>query len=155
MDYRLTDDISDPEGLSDKFHSEKIVRVPEGFLCYRPSEIAPKVVDPPHQENGFITFGSFNNLAKVTTVTIDTWANCLIATPDSKLYVKALALSSPSTKERFYSRFEKRGINRARIELAPRVVTIKEHLSLYAGIDIALDTFPYNGTTTTFEALCR
>ena len=153
MDYRLTDDISDPEGLSDKFHSEKLVRVPEGFLCYRPSEIAPKVIDPPHQKNGFITFGSFNNLAKVTTVTIDTWANCLVATPGSRLYVKALALSSPSTKERFYSRFEERGINRARIELAPRVDTIEAHLSLYAGVDIALDTFPYNGTTTTFEAL--
>ena len=153
MDYRLTDDISDPEGLSDIFHSEKIIRVPEGFLCYRPSDMAPEVVDPAHQGKGFVTFGSFNNLAKVTTVTIDTWAKCLIATPGSRLYVKALALSSPTTKERFYSRFEERGINRARIQLAPRVVTIEEHLSLYAGVDIALDTFPYNGTTTTFEAL--
>ena len=153
MDYRLADDITDPEGDTDKHHSEKIFRIPDGFLCFRPPEVTPKIVNPPCKENKYITFGSFNNIAKLSRVTIDNWAKVLHATPNSRLFLKALALSSQTAKESIYHSFEKLGISRDRIDLAPRVTSTEEHLSLYRKIDIALDTFPYNGTTTTFEAL--
>ena len=153
MDYRLVDEITDPKDLNNDFHSETVVRLPDGFLCYSPPARTPTIVEPPYKENGFITFGSFNNLAKVTSTVIETWAKCLNLVPNSRLFIKALALSSGSTRKRLYNRFEEHGIQAERIELAQRVDSTNDHLSLYGKIDIALDTFPYNGTTTTFESL--
>ncbi|MBT5838686.1 MAG: tetratricopeptide repeat protein [Rhodospirillaceae bacterium] len=153
MDYRLTDDIADPEGQSDLVHSEKLFRIPDGFLCYQPPSEAPEVCDPPHLKNGIITFGSFNNLAKISPAAIEAWANILNSIPDSRLIIKGLSLSSQTAQERFFAQFVKLDVGRDRIDLVPRADSIQEHLSYYDRVDIALDTFPYNGTTTTFEAL--
>jgi predicted O-linked N-acetylglucosamine transferase (SPINDLY family) len=151
--YRLTDGIADPPGVADRLATETLVRLPTGFLCYRPSVEAPEVAPPPSAAAGFVTFGSFNNLTKVTPPVVATWTRLLDAVPGSRLFVKARALADPPTAKRFLARFAAHGVPAERIDLAPRTPTQRDHLAQYGRVDVALDTFPYNGTTTTCEAL--
>ena len=153
IDYRITDVLTDPKGEADLYYSEKLYRLPNGFLCYNPLSTAPEVCDAPCLTSSRITFGSFNNIAKVTKSTIELWAKCILNVPKSKLILKAKSLSNPSTAERIIKSFNEYGVDRERVELIPTSKSIEEHLSIYNQIDIALDTTPYNGTTTTFEAL--
>lgn len=152
MDYRLTDALADPEGL-DVFYTEKLVRLPGGFLCYRPLADSPPVAPLPALENGYVTFGSFNNLAKINPEVIALWAELLQAVPNARLFIKNPSLTDEATREIYYGLFEEHGATRDRVELRGRTATQAEHLGLYQRLDIALDTFPYNGTTTTCEAL--
>jgi len=152
MDYRLTDALADPP-QADRFHTEKLVRLPHGFLCYQPPSDAPAPERAPCTVNGQITFGSFNNLAKVTPEMVELWAKLLQDTPDSRLLLKYRLLSDPSTAERFQRLFAEAGITGDRLELVDWVAGRGNHLAMYGKVDIALDTFPYNGTTTTCEAL--
>lgn len=152
IDYRLTDTLADPEG-QDVFYTEKLVRLPEGFLCYRPLADSPPVAPLPALENKYVTFGSFNNLAKINPEVIALWAELLQAVPNARLFVKNPSLTDEATRERYYCLFEEHGATRERVELRGRTATQAEHLALYRQLDIALDTFPYNGTTTTCEAL--
>jgi len=100
-----------------------------------------------------LTFGCFNNFAKVSDATIRCWASVLNAMPQSRLLLKAQGLERPAQQERVKLRFEGQGIEPGRIELSGRLSGLREHLAAYSAVDIALDTFPYNGTTTTCEAL--
>jgi predicted SAM-dependent methyltransferase len=152
IDYRLTDEVADPPGESDRLHAEKLVRLPSGFLCYQPPADCPEVA-PARQSNGHgVTFGSFNNLAKVPAM-VPVWARLLKALPDSRLALKAYGLSAQSAREALSAQFAENGIAGDRLVLLPPEATVGAHLSRYAEIDVALDTFPYNGTTTTCEAL--
>ena len=155
VDFRLTDDVADPEGKADSFASEKLVRLPRGFLCYRPpaSGEMPEPSDAPSLSKGFVTFGSFNNLNKVSPLTMDLWAAILREVPQSRLYLKARQLADATAQARIADGFERRGVAPDRVSTFPWAGTQNEHLRLYNEIDIALDTFPYNGTTTTCEAL--
>jgi len=155
MDYRLVDDLTDPAGDADAYHSECLIRLPEGFLCYRPLEGARNlsVASSPCLENGFITFGSFNNLAKLTPDMIDLWCEILERTPESRLLLKSHTVTELQVWNQWLARFSERGINPERLEVLPRAPSHEEHLAQYQRIDIALDTFPYHGTTTTCEAL--
>jgi len=153
MDYRLTDARADLPGETEQFYSEELVRLPGGFLCYRPPGDAPPVGPPPCEKNGYITFGSFNNLAKMTPEVIATWAAILQQLPGSRLLLKTRAFVDPGARERYRIQFDAAGIEPDRVELREPAGTIGEHLIMYGDIDIALDTFPYNGTTTTCEAL--
>ncbi len=153
MDYRLTDIWADPPGESDKLNTESLVRIPAGFLCYQPPADAPSVTPPPSQEKGYITFGSFNNLAKINPGVIALWARLLQAVPDARLILKYPWLSDEPTRELYYAQFAEHGIMQDRLELLKKSPTTAEHLAVYARMDVALDTFPYNGTTTTCEAL--
>ena len=153
MDYRLTDSIADPEGQADRFHTETLIRLPKGFLCYSPPDDAPEVGKLPALANGRIIFGSFNNRAKVNERVISVWAGILQQVKDSSLLMKGQALADQSAKDGYLQLFLKYGIPAERIEMMSHVPSISEHLSLYNKIDIGLDTFPYNGTTTTCEAL--
>ena len=153
MDYRLTDARADPPGLSEHCHSETLVRLPRGFLCYRPPEEAPAVASLPLERCGRLTFGSFNDLAKVTPAVVALWARVLRAVPGSRLLCKARRLADPSIRRRYLQLFAAHGIGAERLELLGPVVSTAAHLALYGRVDIALDTFPYNGTTTTCEAL--
>lgn len=153
MDYRLTDDLADPPGLTDQWHSEKLIRLPQGFLCYSPPTDAPEIVPPPHQTTGNITFGSFNNLAKVTAEVVNVWSRILAATPGSRIYLKSRQLDDDATRKRYWDMFSGNGIESQRVLLQGRIPEQHNHLGEYNKIDIALDTFPYNGTTTTCEAL--
>ncbi len=102
---------------------------------------------------GHITFGSFNNLRKVTPAVVKIWAQILNAVPTARLLLKARSFADPATRSRFTGAFGGHGIAADRIVLRDTVASPSEHLGAYAGVDIALDPFPYNGTTTTCEAL--
>ena len=151
MDYKVTDAWADPQGASDSWHSEKLLRLPEGFLCYGPPRDAPT----PAGERGDrpLTFGSFNNLSKVTEAVIDLWSALLQECPDARLLLKSRQLADDSVRERIVKAFQLNGIDEERLDLKARIASRKEHLALYNTVDVALDTFPYNGTTTTCEAL--
>ena len=153
IDYRITDGIADPPGESDNWHSERLIRLPTGFLCYSPPEEAPPVEESPVYENGHITFGSFNTLPKLNYWVIETWATLLHRIPESRLVIKCKQLADADTCQRLRDRFAKLGLPTHRIHLMSKVPSTKEHLSVYHKVDIALDPFPYNGTTTTCEAL--
>ncbi len=152
MDYRITDTWADPPG-QEAFHTEKLVRLSRGFLCYTPRPDAPAVTPLPVVQTGHITFGSFNALLKITPEAIAFWSEILRRLPGSRLVLKNRSLRDPETRQRFLSLFEESGIDPGRLEMLEIVQTALDHLALYNRIDIALDTFPYNGTTTTCEAM--
>jgi predicted O-linked N-acetylglucosamine transferase (SPINDLY family) len=153
MDFRLSDVIADPEGEADRLHSEKLVRLDHGFLCYNPAESTPEVGSLPYQERGHVTFGSFNNLIKVTPEVIKVWARILHAVPGSRLLLKAKQLKDDQNRARFKDMFAQESITPERLEMRQEMMEQADHLGLYNRVDIGLDPFPYNGTTTTCEAL--
>jgi predicted O-linked N-acetylglucosamine transferase (SPINDLY family) len=152
IDWRITDAHADPPGQADADHTERLLRLPGAFLCYRPPTDAPPV-GPIPSAAGPVTFGSFNNLPKLTEVTVALWAGILAALPGSRLLLKSASLADPETCGRYRDLFAAQGIASDRIEMVPWVPDSTGHLGLYGRIDIALDTFPYHGTTTTCEAL--
>jgi protein O-GlcNAc transferase len=153
VDYRFVDAYTDPPGLTDPFYTEKLMRMPESFLCYLPDDDSPPVGDLPALKSGHITFGSFNIFQKVSHETIALWAEILKKLPDSYLIMKSPSFYDQTTRNYATSRFLIRGIAPERIELRARMPSFREHLDLYNRVDIGLDTYPYNGTTTTCEAL--
>jgi predicted O-linked N-acetylglucosamine transferase (SPINDLY family) len=153
IDYRITDALADPPGLTECYHCEQLTRLPRCFLSYAPPADAPEVAISPVSRKGYITFGSFNNPLKINPGVIALWSRILQAVPASRLLLKSFAFSSASTKSRFTAMFARHGIEPERVELLNFVPAVSGHLELYREVDIALDTFPYNGTTTTCEAL--
>jgi predicted O-linked N-acetylglucosamine transferase (SPINDLY family)/predicted SAM-dependent methyltransferase len=153
MDHRLTDAIVDPDGQTERFHCENLVRLPDGFLCYRAPDESPEVGGLPLLHAGRVTFGSFNNLAKVTPSMIALWAQILHALPEARLVLKAPGLAAQSARQALCRQFSDHGIPGERLELCGPEESYSRHLEKYNGIDIALDVFPYNGVTTTCEAL--
>lgn len=156
MDYRVTDALADPVGASEALHSERLVRLDGGFLCYSPplpASECPAVTPPPSVAGGPVTFGSFNALMKVNDLVLDAWASLLHQVPGARLLLKAGALGDEEVRQRLWSRLEARQVDRTRVELLPAALGLAAHLATYQRLDIALDTFPYNGTTTTCEAL--
>jgi predicted O-linked N-acetylglucosamine transferase (SPINDLY family) len=152
IDYRMTDAYADPTDVTDSF-SEKLVRLPQTFLCYRPSDAAPAVGSVAAGGTGRITFGSFNALAKINEPLMAMWSRILVGVPDSRLVLKSRGLASAAARKRILDCFAAHHIDRDRIELIAWAADEREHLQLYNRIDIALDTFPYHGTTTTCEAM--
>ncbi|MEM8829299.1 MAG: hypothetical protein AAGE96_08080, partial [Cyanobacteria bacterium P01_G01_bin.19] len=152
IDYRLTDAYADPPGITEHLYSEKLVRMPH-FMCYQPPSNTPEIKALPAIANGYITFGSFNNLAKITPQTLDCWIEILQQVPNSRLFLKARSLQDSATCDRLYQTFQDAGISRDRLQLLSWTASSQEHLNSYNRVDIALDTFPYHGTTTTCEAM--
>ncbi|MFT4414404.1 FkbM family methyltransferase [Fredinandcohnia humi] len=154
IDYRITDSISDPEGITDSLYTEKLIRMSKCFLTYLPTNNSPELKkDLPYKENGFITFGSFNAFPKINEETISIWSDILKSIPSSKLYIKTKGIEDEETRDSLIKRFEKYNISNERLILSGYKLDNNDHLSSYNEVDIALDTFPYNGTTTTFEAI--
>jgi len=151
--YRIVDSLTDPPGTED--HAvEELVRIDPCFICYRvPTEEMPDVAPPPSSVGGPPTFGSFNNFAKINERVIDLWARLLAATPGSRLLLKSGSLTEPAVQQRVREQFARRGVDGSRIEPLPKTPSTREHLAMYAKVDVALDPFPYNGTTTTCEAM--
>ena len=147
MDYRLTDEMADPD---DSFHTEQMVRLPHGFHCYGPPPNAPV---PSRSEGRPLTFGSFNNLAKITPDVMSCWARLTASVPDARLLLKARPLADAKVREQFIRIAEEAGLTAGRLTLVGHVKDLAEHLALYRDIDVALDPFPYAGTTTTCEAM--
>lgn len=153
MDYYITDAACDPPGKPDRLFSEKLYRLPQVFSCYLPPLEFPAITPCPCLDNGCITFGSFNNFAKVNDELIRLWSCMLLRTPDSRLYLKSMSLGDEVTKASIRKSFELQGVDPSRISMRTVTMTPFEHMQEYSKVDIALDTFPYNGTTTTCEAL--
>ncbi|MDH5301469.1 MAG: tetratricopeptide repeat protein [Gammaproteobacteria bacterium] len=152
MDYRLVDEWTDP--TSAPLHaSETLVRLPQGFLCYQPPGDFPDVSPPPFLQNGYITFGTFNNTAKISRRQIHQWAQLLNTVPHSRLLLKSSAFHDTIMRESLTHAFAEHHVNDDRLILQGHTSSTAEHLETYGQMDIALDTFPYNGTTTTCEAL--
>lgn len=149
--YRITDRVADPSGLHDQFFSEKLLRLPSGFLCYKPLETAPEI-----KANGghdHIRFGAFNDLSKASSVTLDCWAAALLAVPRSTIYIKDEKLVNQNATDYFLNQLAERGILDNRIILDSSKTNNEQYLEAFNSIDIALDTTPYNGTITTLDAL--
>jgi protein O-GlcNAc transferase len=151
VDFRLSDSISDPPGRSDGWYSEKLLRLDPCFVCYAPPEDAPEL--PQTMPVRPFTFGSFNALPKITDAVLDLWAVILARTPGTRLLLSNLELADPEIRSALSLDFQRRGIDTERIELRPPAGARRDHLKAYAEMDLALDTFPYNGLTTTCEAL--
>ena len=151
IDYRFTDIIADPIGKSDKVHSEQLTRLKNTFQCYKGNSNLSVSANSPNTKQGHITFGSFNNLAKVTPGVIKVWSKILNILPTSHLLLKAKQLTH--NKDHYLNLFLQEGIAEDRIELHGFLPNNDDHLKLYNSVDICLDPFPFNGATTTCEAL--
>lgn len=151
IDYILADRWVAPEGTEDEF-SETVQRLGDSYLCFgQPDWAAPGEL--PATRKGHITFGSFNNIGKVGERTIATWIEVLRIIPDSRLLLKSSKGGVQDKLDELRQRFVAAGIESQRLEFVDRVPGRAAHLALYDEIDIGLDPFPYNGTTTTCEAL--
>lgn len=153
MDYRCSDPLADPPGDAARCSSERVLRLPRTAWCYTPLSGAPDVAPLPGLSTPGITFGSFNSFGKISSATLDMWAEILEQTPGSRLVLKNVAMGSPTAVRETEQRLECRGIDPGRLELLDRTPSLVDHLNHYNRIDVSLDTFPYHGTTTTCEAL--
>jgi len=146
MDYWLTDTILYPEH-SPELIAETPWRLDRCWLCYRPAADAPAVVMPQHDH---ITFGSLNELSKLTSTVIAVWSEILRTLPRSRLLLKTRALTDPAMQQQITARFAEQGIASERLRLLPHSA---DYLPVYQTIDIALDPFPRTGGATTADAL--
>lgn len=154
VDYRLTDSWADPPTDGDEFYSEELWRLPRSFLCYSPPASAPNIEQPPCLRRPEITFGSFNSRVKLNEECIAMWVAVLEAVSNSRLVIKSLSgTDDEDARASLLQLFVAKGIVADRVEVLPWCGALEDHLAAYNEIDIALDTFPYHGTTTTCEAL--
>ncbi|MBL8689949.1 MAG: hypothetical protein JNL04_12655 [Rhodospirillaceae bacterium] len=148
--YAVADNLLVPPD-ADRCFDEKVVRVSCGYVCEPLLPLPPPPLS--QRRNGPVTFGSLNQLAKLSERTLDLWARILAAAPRSRLLLKAEVQAGSAVVERIRARFADRGIAGNRIEFEPWRSTYQDHLAVYDQIDVALDTVPYGGATTTLEAL--
>ncbi len=150
IDYLISDKNLIKDG-EEKFYSEKILKLSEIWNCHSGFEFDRKLLETPVKLNKYITFGSFNNFLKISNEVLEVWSEILKKTKNSKLILKS---SLNVNNNIIYEKFKKFGVhNSIKIYESSNFKDIKNHINLYKKIDIALDTFPYNGVTTTFEAL--
>ncbi|MDJ0947455.1 MAG: tetratricopeptide repeat protein [Alphaproteobacteria bacterium] len=152
IDYFLADPTYLAEGEACWF-TEKLVWLPEIRWCYAPPAYAPGVATPPVRENGFVTFGSFNNLSKVNSQVIALWAHVLQAVPGSRLMLSWKTLADEGERARLTEAFAAHGIAADRLALTQGPASHAEVLGSYSRVDIALDPFPFCGGLTSCEAL--
>jgi tetratricopeptide (TPR) repeat protein len=155
IDYRISDAIADPPGLTDAHASERLWRLPACNWCYEPP-LAPEVDETPpllRRPQAEFTFASFNAIAKLSPTGLALWAQVLAAVPRSRLLLKSFALADAGARAALTRRFVALGIDEERLVLMAPQADTAAHLAQYRHVDLALDTLPYNGTTTTCEAL--
>jgi predicted O-linked N-acetylglucosamine transferase (SPINDLY family) len=153
MDFRLVDAVTDPVGEADDRCTEQLLRFAPTAWCYAPPADAPLPLPGPGARGEGIAFGCFNNFSKVTDDLLAAWGRILAAVPGSRLVLKGFGLGEGPLRSAALARAAAAGIDPTRVELLGRTVGQAEHLAAYARVDVALDTFPYHGTTTTCEAL--
>ena len=151
MDWMITDRWETPPG-HERFFSERLLHLPDGYVCYSPPAHAPDVVALPALARGHATFGCFNNIAKITPAVVATWARVLHAVPDARLVLKAHQFAEDAPRIRLLADFAGHGIDAARLELRAGS-SHRDLLAQYGDIDVVLDPFPYSGGLTTCEAL--
>jgi predicted O-linked N-acetylglucosamine transferase (SPINDLY family) len=148
MDYILVDDIIAPPGER-TFFVEQPLRLPESYVSFSPRKF-PDIRSLPFDRNGYITFGCMNNPSKLNKYVLSWWAQILKSLPHSRIVMRYHLLGDPLVNERLARVLRNAGIPPERFEMKPGG---HDFLSAYNDVDIALDSFPYNGTTTTCEAL--
>jgi predicted O-linked N-acetylglucosamine transferase (SPINDLY family) len=148
--YRICDGYSDPEGLADPLHTETLVRLPHSQWCYRPFIADIATAELPSKGNGFLTFGSFNHVSKLSPGIRRLWAELLRCVPDSRLVLAGVP-DGPA-RDRLIAELRDGGVAAARISTLP-YAALHDYLRSIGGVDIALDTTPYSGGTTTCDAL--
>lgn len=153
VDALIVDRVIGARPLEERF-AERLVRLPS-YVIIVPPDDPPPLVPPPLLRHGFPTFGCFNNPAKMSDAALDLWARVLGAVPDARLRLKYQKhYDAPACRQRILDRLAAGGVDPARIEFLPgSLSSVSEHLALYDGVDVALDPFPFSGSTTTFEAL--
>lgn len=149
MDYRITDAALDPPGQTERFHTETLIRL-SSSASFQPSTDSPDVGPQPAIHNGYPTFASFNNLAKVNEDALRLWARILLAVPGSRL--KICNVNDDDRRIGILDTMAAEGISQERLDLLS-TVSLADYLALHNSVDIALDSFPYNGGTTSFHSL--
>jgi predicted O-linked N-acetylglucosamine transferase (SPINDLY family) len=156
IQYRLTDDIIDPPGAGDGEYVEELIRLPGSFACYRPARSCPPVASVPAISNGYVTFACFNARQKYSDGLLGMWATILKSVPRSRLLLHHAFNGQPTVTSEFrrpiVEVLRREGISSRRIEMIGGL-PLEEHFETYSHADIMLDTYPYNGMTTTFESL--
>lgn len=150
IQYRLTDARADPPGAADALHTEKLVRLPHSLWCYRPVHDAAHAAAPPHPAQGCITFGSFNHAPKLSAATRRLWAEILRGAPGARLLI--VGFPEGRARRALLGEFADAGVDASRLTLLPRV-SFGEYLRQFDAVDLALDSLPYGGGTTTFDTL--
>jgi predicted O-linked N-acetylglucosamine transferase (SPINDLY family) len=148
IDYWITDAYQDPRGLTERFHTERIVRLQPFARCYTPSDNSPPVGPLPALSNGFITFGALNNAVKHNSRVLSAWSKILSALPSARI----LTIAEDGAQNAIAAAFAKYGIPTERLEIVPRAKR-GTYLTFFSRTDILLDSFPYNGYTTTLDSL--
>ena len=151
VDYLIADEWTLPETEECNF-VEKIWRLPDSYLCFTPPRETTPVSQLPALHNGYVTFGSFNNLTKINDDVVALWARILLAVPGSRLFLKTKQFAQPSRQQLIRDRFSAHGIEGERLLLSGQVAR-EDYLAPYQQLDIALDPFPYPGITTSVESL--
>ena len=149
MDYRLTDGHMDPPGQTEHLNTERLIRIDPSCWCYTPEPGAPDVSEPPSPKNGYITFGSLNKIVKVSEPCARVWARVLEAVPKSRLLLAVAGDAAPVVRERLAWM----GLPLDRVDILDKAGGSKQYLERFGRIDIAVDTFPFNGITTTCDGL--
>ena len=156
MDYKIVDRRTDPPGLTEHLYTERLFRLARPVTCYAPPEDAPDVAPLAAAANGFVTFGSFNNRPKLNPPLLALWARILLATPRSRLLFHHTFDGYPAVSADFRDpiarAFRRHGVSSRRLEFIGGV-GVAEHLGVMSQADIALDSYPYHGSTTTCECL--
>lgn len=150
MDFRITDGVTDPQPLAESWHSETLLRMPVSQWCFRPFGDLAAPGPLPAREAGFVTFGSFNNLTKASNTLLRCWVQILVNVPMSRL--RLTRVRSPQRAAEIVAMFEQSGVAAERIQCVPYRNDAPHGLQ-FAGVDVALDHYPYNGVTTTCESL--
>lgn len=151
IDYLIADNSVVPPS-EERFHVEKIVRLPHSWFCYIPPDYDVDIPDLPACSLGQVTFGSCNNVTKITPEVVSLWSEILRAVPCSRLFLKSKALGDTGTRAHYEKQFAQNGIPEHRLTLEGHSSRQQMHVALGA-VDICLDPFPFNGATTTAEAL--
>jgi predicted O-linked N-acetylglucosamine transferase (SPINDLY family) len=150
MHYRISDRHADPPGLTDRYHVEKLVRLPHSQWCYRPFISIPCAETPPRARNGHVTFGSFNQALKISPLARRLWAEILRRVPGSRLVI--LGIADEMARDRLAVEIAGAGGDRSRVTVQP-YVSLQDYFNWFNSVDIALDTMPYSGGTTSCDAL--
>lgn len=152
IDYRITDSYVDPPDVASQYSSEALMCMPHSYYCYSPNVETPPVNDLPALQKGYVTLGSFNAYSKLNDQTLGWWAEMLRALPQAKLKLLAKSFIDTEVKQQTLEKFKALGIAYERLQLGYASST-EETLAHYHQVDIALDTYPFNGATTTCQAL--
>jgi predicted O-linked N-acetylglucosamine transferase (SPINDLY family) len=153
VQFRFVDSLTDPPGMTEPFATEKLVRLDPCFICFQPPTDQAQPGPLPCLTAGHVTFGSFNTLKKINDPLIALWIKVMAAVPGSQLLLKTHGLGEPAMQDELAAKFAAHGIDRSRLEFMGVIMDPAAHRAAYDKVDIALDTFPYHGTTTTCEAL--